>query len=155
MKTKTILLTATTLLCLLIGGVGCEKEDNTIYPEAVIIKELPVMYGALVEHGTVQLIQSQRELNKLFNGSTPTFPEELTNIDFERNSLIIGATGDGRDVVKLEHHLRKKDSNKYHYSLNVMYSIAAIVIAPFSFGVIVNKLPSEINIELEVTETNN
>ena len=146
-------ITMSLIMLIILATVGCKKE-KAIYPEAVIIKELPVMYGAISEHGTVQLIQSQQELNKLFNGDAPTFPEELTNIDFEKSSLAIGTAGDGRDVGKLEHRIKKRDSNKYHYSLNVLYSDAAVVVGPFSFGVIVNKLPDEANIILEVKEIN-
>lgn len=90
MKVKTVLFAAITL-SLLIGGMGCEKENNITYPDAIILKELPKFYlSGNIKQGEQKMIQSKNELLSLFNQTEIGKMADLQNIDFSKQTLLIG-----------------------------------------------------------------
>ncbi len=91
MKIKVLLIA----LFLSIGMMGCEDNENNeeIYPNAKIVKELPLiqMEKSVCKEGKVIIINSKNELDNLFKDDD--LPESLTAIDFGKHTVILGSLG--------------------------------------------------------------
>ncbi len=130
-------------------ATSCEKTGDVIALDAKILKELPVMYGKVCEYGKTIVINSQNELDDLF---TNDLPKCLSDIDFEKSTVVLGTSGNGRDVYELRHDFKKIDNNHYEYNVFVEYYESSVVINTFICGVIVEKIPSDSEIILTVKE---
>ncbi len=140
------------LVLLLFAMVGCEKKaDNEVLPEIKIKKILSgIPSKKISENGEIVIINSQEELNQLFPNST--LPKELVNLDFKRNTVILGNYGVHRGVAKVEHQFGKV-GDKYEYVLTIILDIS-FVAEGIGFGIIVEKLPnnSEVMFKVNVIE---
>ena len=137
MKTKLIVFTTITLL-LLIGGTGCEKE--IFYPDATF-KDLPKMYlTGNIKQGEQEIIRTKEELLTFFSQFEIDKVNELKNIDFTNQTLLIGCDNYSNEVNNLRYTFSKK--NEKEYILHVEISGGAT--RPegfFYYGIITNKLP--------------
>ena len=106
MKTKLIVFTTITLL-LLIGGTGCEKE--IFYPDATLIKDLPKMYlTGNIKQGEQEIIRTKEELLTFFSQFEIDKVNELKNIDFTNQTLLIGCDNYSNEVNNLRYTFSKK-----------------------------------------------
>ena len=146
MKTKILLIM--TLATLLIG-VGCEKEKNITFPDAIIIKELPKMY-ILGSNSESLVIQSQNELQALFSNEELQRYEDLQQIDFTQYTLLLGHGSYPNEVSNLEHSFIKTGIRSYTYLLKV----AGDATRPdaFRYGIIVKKLPQAAEVTFKIEE---
>lgn len=137
MKTKLLVFTTITLL-LLIGGTGCEKE--IFYPDATF-KDLPKMYlTGNIKQGEQEIIRTKEELLTFFSQFEIDKVNELKNIDFTNQTLLIGCDNYSNEVNNLRYTFSKK--NEKEYILHVEISGGAT--RPegfFYYGIITNKLP--------------
>ncbi len=149
MKLKVIIIAILTLFLFL--NISCEKEtinDDNPYPNAKIIKELPFIYGNVCEQGKTIIINSQQELNSVWN-SMDSVPDFLTNIDFQSHTLILGTTGNGNEVSELNKQtFEKMGNNQYKYSVFVYYCLSNACVGTFVCGIIVDKIPSNSQVAL-------
>ena len=106
MKTKLIVSTIITLL-LLIGGTGCEKE--IFYPDATLIKDLPKMYlTGNIKQGEQEIIRTKEELLTFFSQFEIDKVNELKNIDFTNQTLLIGCDNYSNEVNYCNYSALKK-----------------------------------------------
>ena len=111
MKTKLIVSTIITLL-LLIGGTGCEKE--IFYPDATLIKDLPKMYlTGNIKQGEQEIIRTKEELLTFFSQFEIDKVNELKNIDFTNQTLLIGCDNYSNEVNNLRYTFSKKNEKEY------------------------------------------
>ncbi len=138
-------------LFLSMGMVGCDdKEDNKqMYPDAKIIKELPVMNGSCCEDGKTLIVNSQKELEDLFRGTK--LPNPLANINFNTYTIIFSSLAGTPGVVGFRQEFIKIENNKYQYTLFVNFSIDNSAM-PKTFGVVVTKIPSDSEIIFNVNK---
>ncbi len=138
------------LLCM--GIVGCEEEDNkVILPNSKIIKVLPQKIlseasGIYSKKQEIFIINSMKELKSIFQKNP--LPKDLTNIDFNENTIIVGSYGTTRGVHKLEHEFNKLE-DKYEYILTIFQDLT-FVAEGVNFGIIVEKIPSNSEVILKV-----
>ncbi|MDO5616841.1 MAG: hypothetical protein Q4G16_11665 [Cruoricaptor ignavus] len=155
MKTKKQNLVSRTLgllfILMLFASYSCDRnsDDNTIYPDAVIIKELPKIIP-IGNHRESVIIQSQSELETVFDTATLEQIEDLQGIDFSKYTLLLGYGTYGNEVTNLEHYYSKTASNTYTYLLK----IAGDATRPdvFRYGILVPKLPASAKVNFEIEE---
>ena len=131
MKTKKILLIISFLL-ILIGMGGCENE-NEIYPDATIIKELPKI-NVIGNNTKSIVIQSQKELEAVFN----------------KNELLLGYGGYGNEVSTMVHSFSKTRTTSYIYLLKVGGDATRPDV--FRYGILVIKLPKSAEVIFKIEE---
>ena len=144
-KTFLILPFLSIALCI----VGC-NDDDTVYPDAVIVEELPKLY--IGRNKSSFVIQSQQELEKAFTLEELRQVEELQQVDFEKYTLLLGYTVTTTNAVTLEHSFFKTGVATYAYLLEVICGDASVMDA-FLYGVLVEKLPISAKIVFEVEKT--
>lgn len=146
MKKKMILFTVIALF-LLIGGMGCEREDET-YPDAVIVKELPIL--PIGNNRNSIVIQSQKELKAVYSSDILQHYDDLSNIDFSKYTLLLGYGGYGNEVSTMQHYFIKSGASSYTYLLK----IAGDATCPdsFRYGIIVGKLPKAAKVTFKIEE---
>ena len=142
------------LLLLLFSFTSC-KDDNNVNNNTVetkVVKEILIRGLQLLDYGKIATIQSQEELNQLFDNKNFKIPVELENIDFEKHTVILVTKTIGRGLDTLLHTSFKHKENKtYEYTIKIIYN--ELHEAPtFTFGVIVEKIPIGSNILLTVTD---
>ncbi len=141
-----------TLLLLLLAIVGCEKEENKDkikLSDVKIVKELRVNAGSC-KNGEIVVINSQKELNDIYKNSS--VPKDLNNIDFNKNSVIIGSYGTTRGVYKIKHNFSKV-GDKYEYTLTITLDDTDVA-QGVGFGIIIEKIPSNSEIIFKVNVIN-
>ncbi len=143
---KRIITILALFLCL--GSTGCEdKENNDIYPDAKIIKELSLIYnGNIFKNREYILINSQQDLNNIFNKEKPS---SLPNIDFNKHSLILGEYAHYQGISGLEHLFTKISGKKYEYIVTV-WEAANLSPEAATFGIVINKIPSDSEIVFKI-----
>ena len=148
MKNKTLLFT-TIALFLLIGVTRCEKEKEITFPDAIIIKELSKL-DILGSNTESIVIQSQKELDAIFSKSEMQRYEELQQIDFSKNTLLLGFGRYGNEVSNMQHYFIKTGTSSYTYLLK----IAGDATRPdaFRYGIIVAKLPKATEVTFLIDE---
>ena len=148
MKNKTLLFT-TIALFLLIGVTRCEKEKEITFPDAIIIKELSKL-DILGSNTESIVIQSQKELDAIFSKSEMQRYEELQQIDFSKNTLLLGFGRYGNEVSNMQHYFIKTGTSSYTYLLK----IAGDATRPdaFRYGIIVAKLPKDAEVTFLIDE---
>ena len=138
MKTKLLVFITITLL-LLIGGK--KKKKEIFYPDATLIKDLPKMYlTGNIKQGEQEIIRTKEELLTFFSQFEIDKVNELKNIDFTNQTLLIGCDNYSNEVNNLRYTFSKK--NEKEYILHVEISGGAT--RPegfFYYGIITNKLP--------------
>ncbi len=137
------------MIASLILGMGCEKEVNTTFPDAIIIKELPKL-TILGKNTKSIVIQSQKELNTVFSESELQRYEELQQIDFTKYTLLLGFSSYGNEVSNMQHSFIKTETNSYIY----LIKIGGLATRPdtFRYGVIVAKLPKAAKVVFKIEE---
>ncbi len=149
---KIVLFSAIALLLFALSS--CEKkeiEEEVILPNAKITKTLPIMYQSAkseikIENGKIVIINSKKELNDLFKNSN--LPKYLANVDFNKNSVIVGTYLSNYGVDKLEHKFVKIE-DKYEYTLTVIQNFACVM-ERVGFGIVVEKIPSNSEVIFKV-----
>ncbi len=159
-KLQTKILLCSGLLLILFSLSGCENgDDNSVNSvDAKIVKELPMMFMLFEGNNTFRVIQSQKELDLLFEQSKlpiknlDEIKEILKGIDFSRCSLILGnkylpnLLNFDRD---LQYKFRKISNKMYLYE--VFYEMTdAETPSSFMHGIVVDKLPQDIEVELKL-----
>ena len=123
----------------LLAGAGCEKD--IFYPDATLIKDLPKMYlTGNIKQGEQEIIRTKEELLTFFSQFEIDKVNELKNIDFTNQTLLIGCDNYSNEVNNLRYTFSKK--NEKEYILHVEISGGAT--RPegfFYYGIITNKLP--------------
>ncbi|MDO5615079.1 MAG: hypothetical protein Q4G16_02735 [Cruoricaptor ignavus] len=139
-------------ILMLFASYSCDRssDDNTIYPDAVIIKELPKM--PIGNHRESVIIQSQSELETVFDTATLEQIEDLQGIDFSKYTLLLGYGTYKNQAVQMEHYYSKIGSNTYAYLLKVGSDAPALDF--FRYGILVPKLPTSANVNFEIGELN-
>ena len=135
------------LLLLLILGVGCEKETNIIFPDAIIIKELPKLYILSSSTESV-VIQSLEELYTMFGESELQRYAELQQVDFSKQTLLLGFCRYGNLVSAMRHYFVKTGERSYTYLLKI--SGNATMPDAFWYGIVVAKLPKEAEVSFKI-----
>ncbi len=140
---KIILFSALALL--VFATVGCDKnkEEKERLPNAKIIKVLPnqifsgvdCIYGKM---GEILIINSQEKLNKIYKNAN--IPKKLENINFDKETLVIGSCNSTNGVEKVEHQFIK-EGDKYKYILTVYQNYTDQVVH-LKFATIVEKIPN-------------
>lgn len=153
-KYQKSILSSFMLLMLLFSFTSC-KDDNNVNNNTVetkVVKEILIRGLQLLDYGKIATIQSQEELNKLFDNKNFKIPVELENIDFEKHTVILVTKTISRGLDTLLHTSFKHKENKtYEYTIKIIYN--DFCEAPtFTFGVIVEKIPIGSNILLTVTD---
>lgn len=148
---KIILFSAVALWMLIVCSCEQNNNEDVVYPNAKIIKELPILYGDYTKSGEIVLIQSQKELENRLNNS-PELIKEL-DVDFEKYSLIMGTQTFNQGVAQLKHSFIHKQDNKYSYLLTVELNDATVV-CTIVFGIVIDKTPNSSDIELEIINGN-
>lgn len=148
MERKTILFSVIALFFLM-GGMGCEKEKNITFPDAIIIKELPKL-NILGSNTESIVIHSQKELDAVFSESELQQYEELQQIDFTKHTLLLGFGSYGNEVSNMQHYFIKTGTRSYTYLLK----IAGLATRPdtFRYGVVVTKLPKAAEVTFKIEE---
>ncbi|WP_080903408.1 hypothetical protein [Parabacteroides sp. Marseille-P3160] len=153
MKTKKIrlnfLLFPFTLL--VIGGCNNDNyEKNPIFPEAIIVKELPKMYlSGNIEKGDHKVIQDQSELQNIFSWEELSKVNDLQNIDFSKYTLLIGCDS-YLSEANLEYSYSKTGDIDYLFQIRIS-GMAARPDGFFQYGIIVEKLPQKAKVNFSVT----
>ena len=126
--------------------VGC-NDDDTVYPDAVIVEELPKLY--IGSNKSSFVIQSQQELEKAFTLEELRQVEELQQIDFKKYTLLLGYGTYGNEVSSMEHYFFKTETT-YIYLLK----ISGLATRPdaFLYGILVEKLPNSTKVVFEIEE---
>lgn len=137
------------LTLLMIMGYSCDKTDDAIYPEAIIIRELPKLSG-IGNHTESVIINSQDELDAVFNTIALQREESLQDIDFSKFSLLLGYGTYGNEVSSMDHSFIKIKKNTYLYLIKVGGD--ATRPDTFRYGIIVSKLPMAANVEFKLEE---
>ncbi|MGI6370167.1 MAG: hypothetical protein ACOX09_06125 [Candidatus Kapaibacterium sp.] len=143
------------LFLILFSFTSCLEDDNSVnnnIVETKVVKEILIRGLQLLDYGKIATIQSQEELNQLFDNKNFKIPVELENIDFEKHTVILVTKTIGRGLDTLLHTSFKHKENKtYEYTIKIIYN--ELHEAPtFTFGVIVEKIPIGSNILLTVTD---
>ncbi|MDO5616843.1 MAG: hypothetical protein Q4G16_11675 [Cruoricaptor ignavus] len=155
MKTKKQNLVSRTLgllfILMLFASYSCDRDskDDTIYPDAVIIKELPKIIP-IGNHRESVIIQSQSELETVFDTATLEQIEDLQGIDFSKYTLLLGYGTYKNQAVQMEHYYSKIGSNTYAYLLKVGSDAPALDF--FRYGILVPKLPTSANVNFKIEE---
>ncbi len=148
MKTKMILFTVI-VFSLMVGGAGCERNNNISYPDATIIKELPKITD--IGSNTKSLVmQSQKELESVFNKNELQRFEDLQQIDFSKYTLLLGCGSYGNEVSNMEHSFIKTGTKSYTYLLKVGGD--ATRPNTFRYGILVEKLPNSAEVTFKIEE---
>ncbi len=143
-----------TIALLAFATLGCEKEEKkekVILPEAKIAETLPLMSSSGINKkthgaGEIVIINSQKELNEIFNKGY--LPKELTNVDFTKNTVIVGSCGTAQGVSKIEHNFSKV-KDKYEYTLTIFYDLTHVAQC-VGFGIIIEKIPNNSEVVFKV-----
>lgn len=129
--------------------VGCKKEDNITFPDAIIIKELPKLYILSSSTESV-VIQSLEELYTMFGESELQRYEELQQVDFSKQTLLLGFCRYGNLVTDMRHYFAKTGERSYTYLLKI--SGDATMPDAFWYGIVVAKLPKEAEVSFKIEE---
>lgn len=147
MKTNKKLLIISFLL-ILIGMGGCENE-NEIYPDATIVKELPKI-NVIGNNTKSIVIQSQKELKAVFNKNELQQIEDLQQIDFSKYTLLLGYGSYSNEVSNMEHSFSKTRTTSYTYLLKVGGDATRPDV--FRYGILVIKLPKSAEVIFKIEE---
>ncbi len=151
---RVIFLSAIALLTLA-TVMSCDKEDKeekNILPTAKITKKLPLMLNnPSCKNGDIIIINSQQELDNVYQDSY--LPKDLTNVDFTKNTVIVGSYGTSRGVSKVEHNF-SKIGDKYQYTLTIFLDMT-FVAEGVGFGIVVEKIPDNSEVMFKVNLINN
>lgn len=146
MKTKAFLFMVIALFLLV--GAGCEKE--IFYPDAIIIKELPKMYlTGNIKQGEQKLIQTKNELLTSFSQSDIDKVNDLKNIDFINQTLLIGCDTYSNEVNNLRYLFSKKIEKEYILQVEISGG-ATRPEGNFYYGIIAKKLPETAIVTFEI-----
>ena len=145
MKTKKVFLIIP-LLFLIIGMGGCE-DKNGIYPEAMVVKELPKI-SILGNHTKSVIIQSQKELKAVFSEDELKRIDDLQQIDFSKHTLLLGYGSYANEVANMEHSFSKTTETSYTYLLKI--DGAATRPDSFRYGILVGKLPKPVEVIFKI-----
>ncbi len=147
MKIKKIFLMMP-FLFLIMGIEGCE-DKNEIYPDATIVKELPKV-NVIGNNTKSIIIQSQRELEAVFSKNELQQVNDLQQIDFSKNTLLLGYGNYSNEVSNMEHSFVKTGISTYTYLLK----ITGLATRPdtFRFGILVVKLPKSAEVIFKIEE---
>ena len=137
MKKKIFLLMA--IASFILAGAGC--ENAIFYPDATLIKDLPKMHlTGNIKQGEQKIIRTKDELLTFFSQFEIDKVNELKNIDFTNQTLLIGCDNYSNEVNNLHYTFSKKNEKEY-----VLYvEISGGATKPegnFYYGIIANKLP--------------
>ena len=146
MKNKVLLYTTISLFLLII--VGCKKD----FPDAIIIKELPKLYNLSSNTESV-VIQSQEELYTIFGESELQRYEELQQIDFAKQTLLLGFCRYGNQVSNMQHYFVKTGKRSYKYLLEISGNLT--MPDAFWYGIVVAKLPKEAEVSFKIVDKYN
>lgn len=137
------------MLLLLAISYSCDRNsDDTIYPDAVIIKELPKM--PIGNHRESMIIQSQSELEAVFDTATLEQIEDLQGIDFSKYTLLLGYGTYKNQAIQMEHYYSKIGNDTYTYLLKVGSDAPALDF--FRYGILVPKLPASAKVSFKIEE---
>ena len=127
--------------------MGCERE-NTVYPDAVIVKELSKL--PIGNNRNSIVIQSQTELKAVYSSDIFQHYDDLKNIDFSKHTLLLGFGGYGNEVSDMQHYFIKSGASSYTYLLK----IGGDATRPdtFRYGIIVEKLPKAAKVTFKIEE---
>ena len=144
MKTKMILF-AVLALCM-IGVMGCDDFDEY---DVRIVKELPKI-TVIGDSRESFVIQSQKEVEEIFNKEDLQRIKVLQNIDFSKYTLLLGCGSYPNQVTNMIHSFRATGKNSYLYLLKV----GGLATRPdfFCYGIIVDKLPSSAKVTFKIEE---
>ena len=152
MKTIAILRKATAMLfaLVLVLTYSCDSGidiDDTDYPDALIIHELPKL-TIMGKHLESVVINSQQELESVFNDTELQREESLAAIDFSKYTLLLGYGTYSNEVSTMEHYYAKIGKGSYRY----LIEISGLATQPdaFRYGVIVPKLPKTAKVTFEI-----
>lgn len=148
MKTKAFLFMVIALFLLLV--VGCEKD--IFYPDAIIIKELPKMYlTGNIKQGEQKLIQTKKELLTLFSQSEIDKVDDLKDLDFTNQTLLIGCDTYSNEVNNLRYLFSKKSEKEYILHVEISGG-ATKPEGNFKYGIIANKLPKTATVTFNIVK---
>jgi len=148
MKTKNILF----LILMLLFGIilsGCKKEELNILPDTIIVKELPIMRIGYIKLEEPKVIQTQAKLDEFDHKNSFHHVDDLKNIDFSQHTLLLGFTGFGTQVSKIQHSFTKTIDSRYCYSLYVFLT-GCTSPDSFMYGIIVKKIPDDATVAFKV-----
>jgi hypothetical protein len=138
------------ILFILLFALGCKKERVDL----PIVSELPIIYtGCFLQEGNSTVIQDQIGLDTIFNSNLITQIEALQNINFSKYNVLVGAESYTRGITKLEHHLVKSNNAEFIYTLKVYYDLT-LPAGTFYYGILIDKLPSNVSVNFVVKKIN-
>ncbi len=151
---RVIFLSAITLLTLA-TAMSCDKEDKEdkiALPIVKITKTFPLMLNnPSYKNGGIIVINSQQKLENVYQDSY--LPKDLTNVDFNKNTVIVGSYGTTQGVDKVEHNFFKVGS-KYEYILTIVLNDACVP-EGVGFGIVVEKIPDNTEVMFKVNVIGN
>lgn len=147
MKTKLLL-----PLLVLIIVIGCKKEETYKIPEkSFIIKEVSKNYiEGNIKEGEQKIIQSKKELLAIFSQSEINKVKELRNINFTRQTLLLGCDF-YENRAEFRYNFSKQSKSKYLLSVKISGG-ATSPDYKFKYGVIVSKLPAIATVDFKITK---
>lgn len=153
MKTTTIMMRkAVTMLfiLMLVMTYSCDSGidiDDTDYPYALIIRELPKL-AIMGKHLESVVINSQEELESVFTDTELQREESLDAIDFSKYTLLLGYGTYSNEVSTIEHYYTQIGHNSYRY----LIKISGLATRPdvFRYGIIVPKIPETTTVTFEI-----
>lgn len=148
MKTKTFLFMA--VVSFLLAGAGCEKD--IFYPDATLIKDLPKMYlTGNIKEGEQKIIRTKEELLTFFSQFEIDKVNELKNIDFTNQTLLIGCDNYSNEVNNLRYTFSKNDEKEYILHVEISGG-ATRPEGNFYYGIIANKLPKTAIVTFDIVK---
>jgi len=104
-------------------------------------KELPKMYLNAIPEGETRVINDATTFNSLFSASDIEQYKELAEIDWDRQTLLIGRKLNSTLVNILGHVFEKTGEQSYYYRIEI-HKTGAESLDDFIYGIVVEKLPS-------------
>ena len=148
MKTKTFLFLA--IASFLLAGAGCEKE--ILYPDATLIKDLPKMHlTGNIKQGEQKIIRTKDELLTFFSQFEIDKVNELKNIDFAYQTLLIGCDNYSNEVNNLRYTFSNKSEKEYILHVEISGG-ATRPEGNFYYGIIANKLPKTAIVTFDIVK---
>ncbi len=146
---KILLLLSASLLFL---ANGCQEEDEALFPNVAIVKELPKIYITEVfEAGDTKIVQSKTELISIFEAERLLTITDLNDIDFTKNTLLLGYIANPYQVASLQHSFTQTNNFEYTYSVRLEPTDAP-AFDEFMYGVIVEKIPFSADIIFNIQQ---
>ena len=148
MKTKTFLFMA--VVSFLLAGAGCEKD--IFYPDATLIKGLPKMHlTGNIKQGEQKIIRTKEELLTFFSQFEIDKVNELKNIDFTNQTLLIGCDNYSNEVNNLRYAFSKKEEKEYILHVEISGG-ATKPEGNFYYGIIANKIPKTAIVTFDIVK---